>query len=295
MQTIKRHPSNTFIIVFAAITCASMMVFEAAQQLFYVRLYEISLTATFLDLFTSQIRKWLLFLLFAIPLWWHIKKLADLDELHVTDILKTIGLIFVLLFAVILSMSVVEIAIVGDAFTAHRIWAEYFTFYTFQKVPTYVFGYTFLSMVFYLHSKNNQLTVQVLKLSELTQKDLNMYYQHKAAQDQNTSVLKIKVGNTYKIVSIEDIDWIEADDYCVNIHCQEQDMVYSMRATLKSLEAMLPPNFLRVHRSAIVNMDGVEAYQTKGSGLITLKSGDEIAVAQSKIKAIKEFFAVEQG
>lgn len=295
MQNTNRHPSNAFIITFAAITCASMMVFEAAQQLFYVRLYNLSATATFQDLFTAQTRKWLLWLVFAIPLWWHIKQVAEQEEITAMAIFKTIGLIVALLFLVIFSMSVVEIKMNGDALTTQRLWNEYFTFYTFQKVPIYLFGYTFLSLVFYLHSKNNQLTVQVLKLSELNQKDLNMYYQHKASQDQNTSVLKIKVGNIYKIVSIEDIDWIEADDYCVNIHCHEQEMVYSMRATLKSLETMLPPNFLRVHRSAIVNMDGVEAYQTKGSGLITLKSGDEIAVAQSKIKAIKEFFAVEPG
>ena len=103
------------------------------------------------------------------------------------------------------------------------------------------------------------------------------------------------MGNKFKIISIEDIDWIEADDYCVNIHSRNSDAVYSMRATLKYLESILPGSFLRVHRSAIVNMDGVEEYKTQGSGLITMKSGDEIAVAQSKLKMINDFFSQESG
>ncbi len=295
LLNINTQTSNLFIIIFAVLTCSAMMVFEAAQQLFYVKLYSISDQANFTDLFLSQIRKWVLWLAFAVPLWLHIRQISLHDGLSSQIIFRTVALIFFLLFCVILSMSLVEIKMAGLAWESHRIWNEYFTFYTFQKVPIYLFGYTFLSLIFYLHCKNNQLSIQVLKLSELTPKDMHKYYQSKAARDQNTSVLKIKVGNTYKIVSIEDIDWIEADDYCVNIHSINNDAIYSMRATLKSLEDNLPASFLRVHRSAIVNMDGVEAFQTKGSGLIKLKSGDEIAVAKSKVKMIKDFFNAENG
>ena len=97
-------------------------------------------------------------------------------------------------------------------------------------------------------------------------------------------------GNSYKIISVDEIDWIEADDYCVNIHCKNNEATYSMRSTLKALEGSLPENFLRVHRSAIVNMNHVQEFQTKGTGLVKLKSGDEVTVSKSKLKTINKFY-----
>lgn len=295
MSIQSNHFTPFFIVSSAVVICLAVVVFETAQQLFYLDLYQLSADATFTSLFLSQFRKWTIWIIYAIPLWIYIKQLADQEWITAQHVYKTITLIIVLLFFVILTMSVVEISMAGLALTAHRIWLEYFTFYTFQKTPIYSFGYTFLSIVFYLYSKNNQLTVQVLKLNQLNQKELHQFYKNRINQEKNTSVLKIKVGNNYKIISIEDIDWIEADDYCVNIHSNKNEAVYSMRATLKALEEILPETFLRVHRSAIVNMDGVQEYKTKGSGLIKMKSGDEIAVAQSKLKLLNQFFSTESG
>jgi hypothetical protein len=282
---------NKFIIGATLLLCVTMVVFETAQQLYYVRLYNIyNATVTFNELFVIQFRKWVIWVLFATLLWFFIKNLAEKTQLTSIDIFKTIAFIFALLALVIFSMSIVEMLLNDQAISANRLWNDYFTFYTFQKTPIYSFGYTFLALIFYLYCKNNQLIIQVLKLSELNQKDLQQYYQQKAKQDVETSVLKIKVGTSYKIIAIDDIDWIEADDYCVNIHSSNIDAVYSMRTTLKALEKILPDHFLRVHRSAIVNMQGVQEYQTQGTGLIKMKNGDEIAVAKSKIKLIKEFF-----
>jgi len=285
--------SNRFIACMAVILVLTVVFFESAQQFFYINIYQLSENATFTGIFLSQTRKWLIWVIFAIPLWYYIKKLADEECFTAKHVYQTVLLILGLLFLVIFSMSVVEILWAKVEFTVASLWSEYFTFYTFQKTPIYSFGYTFLALIFYFYHKNNQLTVQVLKLNQLNQNDLSHFYKNKPSQDQNSSVLKIKVGNNYKIISIDDIDWIEADDYCVNIHCRDQGAVYSMRTSLKALENILPPSFLRVHRSAIVNMEGVKEYKTKGSGLIKMKTGDEIAVAQSKLKTLNDFYTNE--
>ncbi len=294
---MKTEPFNNKILIgITLILCFAMVIFEAAQQLFYLKLYNIGPAGvTFTDLFMVQFRKWIIWLIYAIPVWFYIKIIAEKDHLIATDICKIIVVILALLACVLFTMSVVEIIVNDFELTAQKIWSEYFTFYVFQKLPIYLFGYTFLALIFYLYNKNNQLIIQVLKLNQLTKKDLAQFYQQKANQDLETSVLKIKVGNTYKIISIEDIDWVEADDYCVNIHCKDNHAIYSMRSSLKALEKILPDNFLRVHRSAIVNMNDVQEYKTQGSGLIKLKSGEEISVAKSKTKMINDFFQTTQG
>ncbi len=295
MQSNQKKISNLFVLSLIIIVCLGVIIFEAAQQYFYIQRYQLSIEISFLDLFYSQTRKWLIWMFFAIPLWRYIQWLVNQGELNKTLIIRTIGIILALLVSVIITMALIEIILTQATVTTLKVWQEFIVFFTFQKLPIYSFGYTLLALIFYLYGVNSQLTIQLLKLSDLKPKDLNSYYQSKEPNDQNTDVLKIKVGNTYKIVSVDDIDWIEADDYCVNIHNKSTDAIYSMRATLKSLETILPNSFLRVHRSAIVNMDGVEEYKTQGSGLIRLKSGSEITVAQSKLKSVNHFFNQKTG
>ncbi len=286
--------SNFFIVSFAVAICLCVVIFEATQQFYYVKLYNLAEQPHYIDYVTSQSRKFLVWVLYAIPLWWFIKKLAYKEAIGPADIYKTMTFILGLLFFVLLTMAIIELSLNEVPFSWQEVFGNYFVFYMFQKVPMYSFGYTFLSVVFYLYSKNNQLTIEVLKLSQLNQKDLQQYYKQQVKQDTNTSVLKIKVGNKYKIISIDDIDWIEADNYCANIHSRNDSAVYSMRATLKSLEEQLPEQFMRVHRSAIVNMHSVGEYKTQGSGMIKMKSGEQVAVAQSKLKLLNEYFSLSE-
>jgi two-component system LytT family response regulator len=63
-------------------------------------------------------------------------------------------------------------------------------------------------------------------------------------------------GKTY-FIQASDIDWIEGADYYANVHSAGRH--HLVRETLSSLAARLDPRvFLRVHRSAIVNVQRVK-------------------------------------
>jgi len=290
MSEAPKKISNFFVLLSAFLICVAVILFEATQEYYYIRIFNLVCIQSFFDILLSQTRKWLIWVVYAVPLWLYVKWLVKQDKFNITLILRTVAIIIALFLVVILSISFIEILLAGNTLFSFVVWRDSFILSTFQKAPIYTFGYTLLALVFYLFFKNNELTIELLRFSELTEKDLKDYYENKSNEDQNTSVLKIKVGNTYKIVAVEDIDWIEADDYCVNIHNKSNQAVYSMRASLKFLESLLPESFIRVHRSAIVNMTEVKEYKTQGSGLIKMKSGDEIAVAQSKVKIVNSFF-----
>jgi two-component system, LytTR family, response regulator len=86
-----------------------------------------------------------------------------------------------------------------------------------------------------------------------------------------------KNGNTDSVVCVGDIEWIEAADYYVCLHAGGKR--HLLRESIKALEAKLDPNkFVRLHRSAIVNIDHVREIHRDGrtDGWILLSTGEKV-------------------
>src|SRR5207237_7969508 len=67
----------------------------------------------------------------------------------------------------------------------------------------------------------------------------------------------IRTGEAVYFVRIADIEWLEASGNYVKIHAGGRE--HLLRDSLKSFEERLDPDrFLRVHRSAIVNVDSIQ-------------------------------------
>jgi two-component system, LytTR family, response regulator len=87
----------------------------------------------------------------------------------------------------------------------------------------------------------------------------------------------IKVGERTYIQPVDQIEWIEADGKFIRVHAGTN--VLTAREAMHTLLAELDPGlFLRVSRSAIVNLDHVREIQPwfKGEFVLILRSGKEI-------------------
>jgi two-component system, LytTR family, response regulator len=68
--------------------------------------------------------------------------------------------------------------------------------------------------------------------------------------------LVVKSAGTTRFIRVADIDWIEGAGVYVNLHVAGKEFLY--RAALNDLAERLDPiRFIRVHRSAIVNIDSI--------------------------------------
>ena len=86
-----------------------------------------------------------------------------------------------------------------------------------------------------------------------------------------------KNGNTGCMISVGDIEWIEAADYYVCLHVGGKR--HLLRESIRALEAKLNPNkFIRLHRSAIVNIDYVREIHRDGraEGWVLLSTGERV-------------------
>jgi two-component system LytT family response regulator len=78
---------------------------------------------------------------------------------------------------------------------------------------------------------------------------------------QKTSRFQVRSGQTTSFIAPEQIDWIEADGNYAILHVGAKG--YLFRATMSALSEQLDPaNFLRVSRSAIVNLSRVRELQS---------------------------------
>ena len=101
--------------------------------------------------------------------------------------------------------------------------------------------------------------------------------------------LVIKTNGHVFFLKTDEIDWIEAEGNYVRLHTSKES--YLLRDTISALEAQLDPKkFLRVHRSAIVNIDRVQEMQPwfHGEYRIILRGGSQLTLSRSYREKLHE-------
>lgn len=89
-------------------------------------------------------------------------------------------------------------------------------------------------------------------------------------------------GGRILFLNVAEIDWIEAADNYVNIHVGSEE--HLLHATMSSLEAKLDPrDFLRVHRSTIINLQRIRELHPlfQGEYHIVLQDGTQLTSSRS--------------
>jgi two-component system LytT family response regulator len=90
------------------------------------------------------------------------------------------------------------------------------------------------------------------------------------------------------LLDVSEIDWIEADDYYAAIHTNKRR--HLIREPLSSLETRLDAaQFLRTHRSAIVNIERVREVRNEGSEmLLVLRDGQRVPVSRRRRELLRD-------
>ena len=94
--------------------------------------------------------------------------------------------------------------------------------------------------------------------------------------------LLIPSGTEDAFVTVREIEWIEAADDYACIHAEGKTFI--LRETIKQLSSSLDPkHFVRVHRSAIVNVNHVRKILRDGrtEGWLVLSSGQRIKMSKT--------------
>lgn len=101
----------------------------------------------------------------------------------------------------------------------------------------------------------------------------------------NEEVFAFKVGRDLQRIPLKDIIYFESNDHKVEIHTHNNkiniyDQIERISVFLKK------QRFLHIHKSFVVNSRHIQKY---GYETLTLDNGEELAIAQSKRKEIREW------
>jgi two-component system LytT family response regulator len=94
--------------------------------------------------------------------------------------------------------------------------------------------------------------------------------------------LVVKSGGSTQFVRVVDIDFIEAAGVYVNLHIGGKQLLH--RATLQEIvERLDPMRFVRVHRSAVINIDSVVEIESASHGDFeaVLKNGGHARISRT--------------
>ncbi|MFN8060762.1 MAG: LytTR family DNA-binding domain-containing protein [Vicinamibacterales bacterium] len=104
-----------------------------------------------------------------------------------------------------------------------------------------------------------------------------------AAPQPTAARLLLESSGATHLVSVKDIDWVEAQDYYAVVHAGDQ-AIWTKRS-MDDLSADLDPGtFARIHRSTLVNIDRIDRIEKDEGGqpVVVLRSGVRRRFSQAR-------------
>jgi two-component system LytT family response regulator len=101
----------------------------------------------------------------------------------------------------------------------------------------------------------------------------------------------IKDGGRVFFVRVEEVSWIDTAGNYIRLHVGGRALMLrgTMEATARELD---PKHFIRIRRSALVNVDAIKEFHTlsKGTYKVILRDGTELASSRNYRTHLEDFF-----
>ena len=113
-----------------------------------------------------------------------------------------------------------------------------------------------------------------------------------AAEQRERQRIVVRSSGRVFFVKVDDIDWIEAEGNYVRLHMGPQS--HLLRETMKGMESVLDVSqFIRIHRSTIVNADRIRELQPlfHGEYAVILRDGTRLVASRGPDNRLKKLLA----
>jgi two-component system LytT family response regulator len=119
------------------------------------------------------------------------------------------------------------------------------------------------------------------------------FSQPSAHLEHAAQTLALRDGARATFLRLDEIDWIEAQDYYVELHAGKA--TYLHREPMRDLEQRLEASrFVRIHRSTIVQLDRIREVRSlpSGDGSVVLRDGTELRLSRGRREALRHLLGL---
>ena len=275
------------LIVSAVVYFLAMNLFEAGQQLYYIKRFSLAQDAvSYFALLKGHILRWGIWLIITLPfIHFILRNRITQSTFTLSFLAKYLFFIFSSLFLTISCISVVQMWQDGAVLAE---FIEYVQFFTAQKFALFFSGYLGAVILVHLYIKQAEFEGQLYELLALKEKYQVVSAELKSHQKQvPNDLISIKIGDKVKIIPLSEIVWVQSADYCVQIHTKN-NRSYLLRQSMKAMESQLSAKgFIRIHRNSIINLKAVATFRFNGQPSVILKSGISLPIANSRISKVR--------
>lgn len=102
---------------------------------------------------------------------------------------------------------------------------------------------------------------------------------------------RVKAGSRVHFIPATDVQWLQSAGNYIELHTAEH--VYLLRGSLKDIETRLSSDFMRVHRSTMVNRAHVKNMRSIGHAEweVTMAKGHHVKISRSYKEAAQQLMA----
>jgi len=259
--------------------------FDAAQQKYYLDKFNLTptnVTVTYLGLLKNHFIRWALWAITCLPYILYLSKKVNDGPAVSGKILKILiaGLITILFSIAFVSLWSTMTNGVNPSVSE---FYDSLMFFTFQKGLAFSMATITLSLLVFIYSKEQAIANQKIEITQLRKSNSKL---KEALEGDVVPHLNIKIGYKMTPIPVDEIIWIQADDYCVKIHTSEKS--FTLRQSMKTLQSELAPfRYIRIHRSALLNLNYIDQINLQAS-TVKLKNKAEVPFSKNGLKFLKE-------
>ncbi|NQZ08243.1 MAG: response regulator transcription factor [Algicola sp.] len=127
---------------------------------------------------------------------------------------------------------------------------------------------------------------------ERLEQAINRMLNQEQRADYGSRFLSIKKAGLIELVAVKDIDYIVASGHYSELVYGEQTALHDK--SIERIAVLLPPNFERIHRSYIANMNNIArlVIEPGSKYSVILQSGSSLPVGRTRFAKIKEKLAL---
>jgi two-component system LytT family response regulator len=106
----------------------------------------------------------------------------------------------------------------------------------------------------------------------------------------NERLSKITVSEQFgfRVINLDDLMYLEADSNYTNLHFGDKKKIVTSRSLGEFEKILVNPEFLRIHKSTIINLNYLKAYSSYEGDFAVLTDGTSLSISRRKLNEFKD-------